>query len=208
MAIDVPRCARCLDLSGHVCRAVESWERTPLQGLTAPPVRGSHRSGRLQSAPWFGDVVTLSRAPPVTGRLGDGGNDMEKHRSLWVVAALVGAFGSAVCGSSSSTSPTTTTDIAPAAAWATGTYWTCGRLGHAGRRRHDRVRPGHGVQRCHELRLSGRKSSPCSTSAATSRVRVSVATPRNVATPSSAPATVSSIPNQLSNRCRSRHVDL
>jgi hypothetical protein len=66
---------------------------------------------------------------------------MGKQSAVWAVATVVGAFGLAACGSSSpSSSPTSTTAIAPAAALATGTYAPAAASGKPALRHHDQLR--------------------------------------------------------------------
>jgi hypothetical protein len=123
---------------------------------------------------------------------------MGQRRALWAVAIVMGAFGLAACGSSlPSSSPTSTTAIAPAAALATGSYAPAGASGKP-----------HYV-----ITISSAESTEFKGAVSflyqdgtTSHVfdfngtvtgQNAVATPSNVAAPGSATQTVSSVPNSL-----------
>jgi hypothetical protein len=125
---------------------------------------------------------------------------MGRHRAVWVVAIVVGAFGLAACGSSSSSPPaasTSTTAIAPAAALATGTYAPAGSAGKP----HYVIT----INSAESTEFDGALNFVYQ-DGTTSHVfdfsgnvtgQSAVATPTNVAAPGSATKTVSSVPTDL-----------
>ena len=123
---------------------------------------------------------------------------MRKHGGFWTAAIVVGAFGLAACGSSSSpSSSTSTTAIAPAAAVATGTYAPAGAAGTPHYVITVSSTTSTGFDGAMNFVYQDGTTSRVFDFSATVTGRRAVATPSNVAAPGSGAQTVSSVPSAL-----------